>query len=135
MTHPVAEVSLQELQRRRVLRLARPEGEALIALIDGEVKAYSGVCPHLGGPLLEGPLRDDIVTCPWHSYDWDLRSGRCLTRPGRNWEGVAGYQRPSAPYSGRLLPLAVEVAGDTVRVRLHEVSAARRSSAAAGAPA
>ena len=33
-------------------------------------------CPHAGGPLGEGCLQGYMVTCPWHSWDFDVRSGR-----------------------------------------------------------
>ena len=82
------------------MRVSGPQGEALVVLVDGEVNVYSGVCPHLGGPLLEAEIRGDRVVCPWHQYEWSLRSGKCFTIPGRNWDGVEGYQRPTVPYSG-----------------------------------
>ena len=122
MADSVTEISLAELRQRGVVRVSGPQGEALVVLVDGEVMAYSGVCPHLGGPLLEGAIRDDRVICPWHQYEWDLRSGKCHTIPGRNWEGVEGYTRPTVPYSGRLTRVACELTGDSVRLTLRTPS-------------
>ena len=40
-------------------------------------------CPHNGGPLAQGWLRDGtVLTCPWHFYRFDLDSGDCLTAGG-----------------------------------------------------
>jgi nitrite reductase (NADH) small subunit len=54
----------------------------IIALynVDGEFYAIDGVCPHAGGPLGKGMLRKNIVTCPWHGWQFDVTTGRhCLT--------------------------------------------------------
>lgn len=39
--------------------------------------AISAVCPHLGGPLEEGEIKEGCVTCPWHKWRFDLKSGHC----------------------------------------------------------
>jgi nitrite reductase/ring-hydroxylating ferredoxin subunit len=47
--------------------------------VDGTFYALDGVCPHAGGPLGEGTLRGSIVTCPWHGWQFDVKSGEnCL---------------------------------------------------------
>lgn len=41
--------------------------------------AMDGVCPHAGGPLGQGSLDGNIVTCPWHGWQFDVTTGRhCL---------------------------------------------------------
>ncbi len=44
--------------------------------------AIDAVCPHRGGPLVEGAVEDDRVTCPWHAWTFDLVSGTCETGTG-----------------------------------------------------
>ncbi len=44
--------------------------------IDGTFYALDGVCPHQGGPLGRGELEGCIVTCPWHGWQFDVRTGR-----------------------------------------------------------
>ncbi len=46
--------------------------------VGGTISAIDGICPHQGGPLAEGTLDGTIVTCPWHGWQFDVRSGRCL---------------------------------------------------------
>ena len=50
-------------------------------LVDGEVKAYDGLCPHLQGPLGEGYIEDGCVECPFHAWRFDLRTGAGLANP------------------------------------------------------
>lgn len=45
--------------------------------VDGEVVVTDGTCPHRGGPIGEGVIRDGAVVCPWHWYVFDLRTGEC----------------------------------------------------------
>ncbi len=44
----------------------------------GEFYATSPICPHEGGPLEDGTLDGDVVICPWHGFDFDLKNGECL---------------------------------------------------------
>lgn len=44
----------------------------------GRFHVTSPTCPHEGGPLAEGWLEGDAVVCPWHGFDFDFRTGRCL---------------------------------------------------------
>ena len=44
--------------------------------IGGEIVAHTTTCPHLGGPLADCPVDGDTITCPWHGYRFDVRSGR-----------------------------------------------------------
>ncbi len=39
--------------------------------------ATDNVCPHRGGPLAEGDLIGNEITCPWHLWGFDVRSGVC----------------------------------------------------------
>lgn len=56
------------------------EGRAYaVFTIDGQVVVTDGTCPHKGGPIAEGVLRDGAVVCPWHWYAFDLATGVCRT--------------------------------------------------------
>lgn len=47
--------------------------------VAGTFQALDGVCPHAGGPLAKGRLNGNIVTCPWHGWQFDVSTGRhCL---------------------------------------------------------
>ncbi len=42
---------------------------------DGTFYAIDDTCPHQGGPLGEGEVAGTIVTCPWHEWRYDVRTG------------------------------------------------------------
>jgi nitrite reductase/ring-hydroxylating ferredoxin subunit len=50
--------------------------------VQGKFYAVSHTCAHAGGPLGEGYLSDHIVTCPWHSWQYDIRTGKSTTVEG-----------------------------------------------------
>jgi len=58
-------------------------GDRSIALfnVDGTFFALDNVCAHRGGPLGEGELEGEVVTCPWHSWEYNVRTGISLTTP------------------------------------------------------
>lgn len=47
----------------------------------GRYHALSGTCAHEDGPLGEGVLLGDSVVCPWHGFDFDVRTGACGVAP------------------------------------------------------
>jgi nitrite reductase/ring-hydroxylating ferredoxin subunit len=49
--------------------------------VDGKLYATQGECTHAGGPLCEGALWGDTVTCPWHGSEFDIRTGEVITGP------------------------------------------------------
>jgi nitrite reductase/ring-hydroxylating ferredoxin subunit len=53
---------------------------AVFKLGDGYC-AIEDTCPHAGGPLSEGPLEGDVVTCPWHGSRFNVRTGAVLAPP------------------------------------------------------
>ena len=71
---PAADLAKRELQQLKARRTP-------IALCyrDGQFTALSGVCNHVGGPLGDGVLDGDYVTCPWHFWKFHFQTGR--TRP------------------------------------------------------
>ncbi|HET7303162.1 MAG TPA: Rieske 2Fe-2S domain-containing protein, partial [Segeticoccus sp.] len=53
----------------------------LLTRLHGQVHAYGSRCPHLGGPLERGWVRDDCVVCPWHGSNFSLVDGAVRTGP------------------------------------------------------
>lgn len=43
--------------------------------IEGKFYAIHNTCLHRGGPLGEGELDSQIVTCPWHGWRYDVTTG------------------------------------------------------------
>ena len=53
-------------------------GEKQVALVreGGALFALDGRCPHQGGPLGEGNICEGALRCPWHGYDFELKTGK-----------------------------------------------------------
>jgi nitrite reductase (NADH) small subunit len=60
-------------------------GELRLAVFDtaSGVRAVANQCLHVGNPIDDGPVSGETVTCPWHGWRYDLRTGDHLTVFGR----------------------------------------------------
>ena len=74
--------------------------EIVVANVAGRCFAFAGICPHEGGPLVEGELDGHKVTCPWHMSEFDVKTGAVI-------DGLT--DEPLTIYD-------VEVEGDRIRV-------------------
>jgi nitrite reductase (NADH) small subunit len=83
------------MARVKALDLAElPPGTTALVTVDGmdvalfrrggEAFAIGNECPHQGGNLCDGTVHGDIVICPLHGWEVDLRSGACMTVPGES---------------------------------------------------
>lgn len=63
--------------------LERVVGDRIVALfnVDGVWHAIDGLCPHQGGPLGKGRLCGEVLTCPWHGWQFDVTTGRHRLSP------------------------------------------------------
>ncbi len=43
-----------------------------------EFYCIDNACPHHDGPLGEGDLEDDVVICPWHAWQVNVKTGEVL---------------------------------------------------------
>ena len=73
----------------------------LVLKIDGQVRAYDGICPHQSSPLVEGDLEDGVLTCGVHLWQFDALTGAGVNPRG---ETLTRHQ--------------VRVEDGTIRVRL-----------------
>jgi nitrite reductase/ring-hydroxylating ferredoxin subunit len=68
--------TLSEIRSRLPLVLDAFGARMRIVDIDGDWILHAATCPHSRGPLDEGEIVDGEVTCPWHGYRFDLKTGR-----------------------------------------------------------
>lgn len=58
------------------------DGKSLAVFnVEGSYYAIDNTCVHRGGPLGEGELEGNTVTCPWHGWSYDVTTGRCINNP------------------------------------------------------
>jgi 3-phenylpropionate/trans-cinnamate dioxygenase ferredoxin subunit len=90
--------------------------------VDGEFYALRNRCPHQGGPLCEGFVigalssdapgeyehrpGDPHVRCPWHGWEFDLRTGASWFDPART--RVARYDVSVQPGPAETYPVSVQ---------------------------
>ena len=106
------DVGAEDVLRQHPLQAIKA-GTIRLALscIAGEFGAVSNACNHVGGPLGEGTLHGDYVTCPWHQWKFHRITG----------EGEPGYEADRVP----AYPVKVE----SGRVLIHVAAGSKRSKA------
>jgi 3-phenylpropionate/trans-cinnamate dioxygenase ferredoxin component len=73
---------VEDLPQGSSKAIGLPEGRALALYnVNGEFYATENCCPHKGAPLADGTLCEHVVECGLHGWQFDVRTGECLTVP------------------------------------------------------
>ncbi len=83
MSEFITVASLADLNPDRALRIKLADRELALFILDGNVFALDGRCPHRGGPLGEAMLENGKAYCPMHGWEFDVRTGACHDNPER----------------------------------------------------
>jgi 3-phenylpropionate/trans-cinnamate dioxygenase ferredoxin component len=60
-------------------KVVQAEGRSIALFnVAGNFHAIDNTCTHEGGPLGEGALVGQIVTCPWHNTEFNVKTGEAL---------------------------------------------------------
>ena len=98
------------------------DGTHLAVFFDkGKYHATDNRCPHMGYPLSEGSVRDGILICHWHHWEFDLKTGGCLLAFGDDVRSFP-VERRADGYLYVGIP-----AGEREAARRHLVDQARRT--------
>jgi nitrite reductase (NADH) small subunit len=46
-----------------------------VANVNGTITAMDNICLHMGGPLGQGYVEGGKIVCPWHGWEYDLKTG------------------------------------------------------------
>ena len=66
------------------LMFVEVDGEPVcLANANGDICAFTDSCTHIGGPLSEGELDGDIITCPLHGAQFNVHTGKLVRGPAR----------------------------------------------------
>lgn len=72
--------AINDLRPGECARFELPDGDELAVFnVNGEYYATSNFCPHRGAPLSEGVLCGNVIECGLHGWQFDVRTGECLT--------------------------------------------------------
>jgi len=64
------------------LHRAQANGMPVVLVrLKGSISAIAATCTHAGGPLDEGTLEGDVVSCPWHGSRFCVRDGEVRAGP------------------------------------------------------
>jgi nitrite reductase (NADH) small subunit len=64
-----------EVSPGSVARVRAGDEDLALANVGGEYFVTQGHCLHLQGPLGQGRLEGALLTCPWHGWRYDVRTG------------------------------------------------------------
>lgn len=84
----VRAASKTEIAAGKICELQVGDKSVALANVAGKLCAISGICLHEGGPLGEGELDGQVVTCPWHGWQFDVTTGKVVQNPN---VGVESY--------------------------------------------
>jgi nitrite reductase/ring-hydroxylating ferredoxin subunit len=59
------------------------EDEVLVVNQEGQFHCLEARCSHAGAPLYEGALKDEVLTCPWHYSQFQIKDGSVLRGPAK----------------------------------------------------
>jgi nitrite reductase/ring-hydroxylating ferredoxin subunit/uncharacterized membrane protein len=65
----------------KLVRAQAGDMPVLLVRLGDRLNAIAATCSHAGGPLDEGKLDGDIVTCPWHSSRFCIADGAVKDGP------------------------------------------------------
>jgi nitrite reductase/ring-hydroxylating ferredoxin subunit len=80
--------AVKKFAEGKPVRVNAGDMPVMVVRLGGRLNAIAATCSHAGGPLEEGKLTGDIVTCPWHG------SRFCVT-DGRVEGGPATFSQPA----------------------------------------
>jgi nitrite reductase/ring-hydroxylating ferredoxin subunit/uncharacterized membrane protein len=77
----VTVIDEEDLQPLKLTRVDANEVPVLLIKDEEGIHALAHTCSHLGGPLSEGKLEDQAVTCPWHGSTFSIKDGTVIHGP------------------------------------------------------
>src|SRR5947208_16132735 len=81
---------LDEIDEGELLGL-EVDGELIcLARVNGGIYAFTDNCTLISGPLNEGELDGEVLTCPWHGAQFNVCTGKALRVPAR--QDILTYQ-------------------------------------------
>jgi len=76
--------SMQNGEMKEIKYGNNPRESFLLVKYNKKFHTLGNFCPHMGAPLHQGVLFDNIIKCPWHGASFDVVTGSCDTYPSLN---------------------------------------------------
>jgi nitrite reductase/ring-hydroxylating ferredoxin subunit/uncharacterized membrane protein len=71
----------EHLPEGQLYRVNVNDTDVVLVRRDGKIFALAATCTHLGGPLHQGRLEGETITCPWHGSTFRLDTGEVVAGP------------------------------------------------------
>jgi 3-phenylpropionate/trans-cinnamate dioxygenase ferredoxin component len=81
---------LNDLDDGELMAVEIDDEPVCLVKVDGSIYAFTDNCTHISGPLNEGELDGEVLTCPWHGAQFNVCTGRVLRGPAR--QDIQTYQ-------------------------------------------
>lgn len=78
---PNIDVSLADIATDGLTHIEHAGKKIVVVRTGGQIYAYPDACPHAFWPLSKGIVREGVLECPGHGWEFDVRTGRCLNTP------------------------------------------------------
>lgn len=73
-------ISIEELNKKGKAIFKKGNKQIALFKIEESIFAIDNRCPHEGYPLLQGNHNEScVLTCNWHNWKFDLKTGKCVT--------------------------------------------------------
>ncbi len=82
----IALTTVNAIPRDGILAVDAEGLKLIIGRLGDRVIAYHNSCSHLAMPIDRGQVKDGILSCPFHSFQYRLETGECLTAPEMSLE-------------------------------------------------
>lgn len=73
--------TINQIPKEEAIRVEVGDSQIAIIEHEGAYYAMNNICPHRGGPLHEGPIGDGCISCPWHGWQFDIKTGESPVNP------------------------------------------------------
>jgi toluene monooxygenase system ferredoxin subunit len=102
-------MAMEELWSGEMAGLSIDGAPVLLLNIDGVICAYADWCPHQRSPLSAGSLKEGVLTCASHHWQFDVTTGQGIN-----------------PKDACLRPIAVRVVDGEILVDANQAKALSR---------
>ncbi len=99
---PHVDIALAEIPLNTPFRVDHQDLKIVVVRTESQISAFEDACPHAFWPLSEGTIRDGLLECPGHAWEFRVTDGRCVNAPTYCLNAVT-----------------VEIDGPTVRLSWH----------------
>ncbi|MCD4808136.1 MAG: Rieske 2Fe-2S domain-containing protein [Methanococcoides sp.] len=94
--------SSEDVQDGEMRSFDSGDNKILVVNLGGKFYAIDAICNHMGGKLVDGKLKDNIVICPRHKCEYDVTSGKIKKKAGFFVQAFSGKCNDQISYATKV---------------------------------